>query len=297
MKTFGDSITAGLNASPAANSWVNLFIPVNHAVSAAQAADMANTVQSIIPSVSETYTFMVGTNDIYKYKTDTVKQGYFKQFLRHAITWMAYPVKVTAQEMILTGSWWNVGVNSFGKACSTNGNTATATVAGDKVFVGFIIQDNALTLGVGKVEIDGVEVGQFACNGAGMVTVLGATYASAALCFDVAQGTHTVKVTVTSTTGKYFYLNYIAGNEQPSPKISVSNIIKWADSGYTANGLGPTITEEYNALIDSVIADFSCVALVDNYSDIVPALHLSSDGVHPNNAGHLIIHNNFKAML
>jgi len=189
MRTFGDSITAGLSASPIANAWVNLFAPVNHAVSAAQAADMANTVQTVTPNIDETYYMMIGTNDIYKYKTDALKQGYFKQFLRHALAWVALPEKVTAQSpsMTLTGSWWNVGVNSFGKACSTNGNTATATVTGDKVFVGFIIQDNALTLGVGKVEIDDVEVGQFACNGAGMVTVLGATYAGAALCFDVAQ--------------------------------------------------------------------------------------------------------------
>ncbi len=295
MRTFGDSITAGLNANPASSSWVNLFTPVNHAVSASQAADMADVVQNTVPLKNETYTIMVGTNDIYKYKTDTLKQGYFKQFLRHCIAWLSFPNKVTAQSpnITYTGSWWNVGVNSFGKACSTNGNTATAAVEGNKVFIGFIIQDNVLTFGTADVEIDGIVVGSFACNGTGMTTVLNKTYASAAVCFDVPSGQHTVKVTVTSPSGKYFYLNYIAGNNQESPKVLVSNILKWSASGYSSNGLSPSITNDYNNLINIVSSEFSNSVLVDNYSHIDPAIHLSSDGVHPNNAGHAIIYARF----
>jgi lysophospholipase L1-like esterase len=292
--TFGDSITAGIGATTPAKSWVGLFTPVNKGISGAQAADLANTVILTAPIVTEKYTVMIGSNDIYKYRTDPIKQAYFKKFMRHNLAWLSFPNKVRAQDMVKTGTWWNASVNSFGIATSSNAATATATVTGTKVFIGHLMQDYVGTTGTASIEIDGVVVGTYSNNANGMTTHLAAGYALAACVFDVAAGTHTVKITVTSPNGGYFYLDYIAGNAQPSPKILLSNILKWSDAAYAGNGLMPTITNDYNTLVNQVIADFPNVVLVDNNSLINPVLHIS-DGVHPNDVGYKIIYNNFES--
>lgn len=291
MITFGDSITSGVGASPSTSSWVGLFSPSNQAVSGAQAADLSNKVLTITPA--ETNLVMIGTNDVRIYRDNATKKDYFEKFLRHSVAWLALPSKLIARNMVTTGTWNNTAANSIGRYTTVNGAKLSGVVTGCKLYVGYIIQNASVAVSTADVVVDGVTVGSISCDGytVSMNTQNGATYGHACAVFDVSYGTHNVEIVNTSPNGKYLYVNYIA-NEQLENCIKISNIIKMNTANYTSNGVTLSTTDAYNLIIDNVIADFNC-ALIDNYSEIDPAIHLG-DGVHPNNAGHLIIHNNFK---
>jgi lysophospholipase L1-like esterase len=291
MINFGDSITVGIGASPTLKSWVNLFAPLNQAVSGSQAAEVANAVQTA--PVNNLYTFMIGTNDVRVYKNDATKKQYFKKFLMSALAFVAFPVKLTARSMIATGTWANTQVNTFGRVTTQNGASLKGSFTGNKVFLSYIIQHDVNATGVGNVYIDGVLVGTVSSNGytVPMNTQNGLSYASACDVFNTTDGTHEIEIVNQSPNGKILYINWIA-TEQTSPAIYVSNIIKLSSSVYSQLGISQATTESYNAIIDDVLQNFNAV-FVDNFNSIDPTLHLP-DGVHPNNAGHAIIFNNFK---
>jgi len=299
---FGDSHTVGVGATAPAKSWLGLMAPVNAAASGAQAADVSNAVQGQAPDLGRTYTIMVGTNDHRTYKADTTKQEFFKRFLRQAIAWLAYPEKCKGRDacMSYTGTWSNTAANGFGKVSTQSGATAQAMVDGQSVYLCYIIQAHSSALSSANIEIDGAVVGTVGSYGA-MNTVNGSTFASACSRFGgLSSGSHTVKVTVTSS-GKNFYLDYIAGSAQPTPRVLVSNVIRMTAAAYSAYGTSLANVTAYNGIISDVISEFTSdtadVALIDNYSDIAPSTDLAGDGVHLNDAGHAKVSENFAAAM
>jgi lysophospholipase L1-like esterase len=297
ISAYGDSITAGVGASPVSKSWIGLFTPANLAVSGSQAAEVSKAVQSSGPDPDATYTIMIGTNDHRHYKTDTAKQEYFRKFFRQSLAWLALPDKCKGRDtcMTYTGSWGNTVANSFGKVSNQSGAAAEATVSGTAVYVCYILQNHSLALSSASVEIDSVSAGTIGSGAVSppMNTVKGSTYASACQRYaGLSAGAHDVKITVTSS-GKNLYLDYIAGSSQASaPKILVSNIIQMSSAGYSTYGTSLANVNAYNAIIEDVMSEFPGVILIDNFTSIDPVADLA-DGIHPNNAGHAKINANF----
>lgn len=299
---FGDSITVGVGATSYASSWAGLwgadFSTTNTAVNGDQAGDMSYEIQSNHVEESErTYTMMIGTNDHRTYKDDIVKQGFFKSFLRQSLAWMALPTRTNARSVnvVETGIWADTGANAIGRVTTELGATATCSVTGTGVYIGYIIQNSLSSEGVADVRIDGILVGTISIYGQ-MDTVNGRTFAPAAAYFGgLTDTSHTVEITVTSS-GENFYLDYVAGSPQPPPKLIVSNIIKMSDAAYATYGTSEANVIAYNTIISDVISEFAsdgvAITAVDNYIDIDPLTDLS-DGVHPNDTGHAIIHGNF----
>lgn len=304
--SLGDSITVGVNASPNSLGYAHqLFDYTQKAVSGDQIAEQSKAAQSINPVANDRFTLMVGTNDIRTYKDDATKKGYFEAFYRQALVWLLTPGKVKARDagMAYTGSWSNTAANTFGKVSTALNATAQATVSGEAVYVGFILQAHSATVGsLFKVEVDGVDKGTYSCNGAGMNTVNGSTYAGAALRIaGLSPGGHTVKVTVLST-GKNVYLDYIAGSAQAyQPQITVGNIIPMSTAAYTGYGISDATTLAYNALIGDLViyleTDGFVLGFVDAYFQINTATDLAVDGVHPNNQGHGKLYDAFKVVV
>lgn len=288
MINFGDSITVGVGASPSSKSWVGLFTPINSAVSGSQAAEVSNAVQTA--QMNDFYTFMVGTNDVRIYKDHPTKMQYFRKFLFSALAFVAMPNKTTARNMTATGTWSNTQVNTFGRVTSQNNASLKTTFTGNKVYVGYIIQNHVNATSVGNVLIDGVLVGTISCDGFSvpMNTQNGATFAAACEVFNTSEGTHEIEII--NTSNKLLYINWIATPQTPQD-ILVSNVIKLSPTVYQQLGITEQTTIDYNAIIQDVANHFG-ITLVDNFTKIDPAIHLS-DGVHPNNAGHQIIYNNF----
>ncbi|HTG55932.1 MAG TPA: hypothetical protein VL943_06685, partial [Niabella sp.] len=163
------------------------------------------------------------------------------------------------------------------------------------VYISYIIQNHSGSTSKGDVLIDGVKVGEISCDGhtVPMTTQNGINYASALSSFECCEGTHTLEI-INKSVGKYFYVNWIAQEQDKKPVI-LGNIIKLSNSVYNQLGISEQTTIDYNAIVSSVADEFGAL-LVDNYSYIEPSLHLN-DGVHPNNLGHSIIHENFKSAL
>lgn len=298
---FGDSITNGVGASSYSESWAgqwqDLYTTINTAVNGDQAGDMSYEIQTNHePDINDIYTVMIGTNDHRQYKADATKQGFFEAFFRQSLAWLALPSRTIARDMTESGTWSNTGANSIGRLTTQNGATSQATVSGTGVYVGYIIQNSLSSEGTAEVRIDGNLVGTISTYG-DMDTINGRTFAPAAAYFGgLADTSHTVEITVTST-GENFYLDYVAGSPQTPPQILVSNIIKMSAAAYSTYGTSEANVIAYNGIISDVLAEFAAdgvaITSVDNFTDIDPSTDLDPDGVHPNDTGHDIIYNNF----
>lgn len=304
---FGDSITVGVSANPSSLSWVGLLTPVNNAQSGDQAAEVSKDIQTVSVNPLNTYTIMVGTNDHRTYKADASRKEYFKRFLRQAVAWLALPTKVKGRDagFTYTGTWNNTVINTFGKYTTATSSTAITSVSGTSIYVGYVIQNSTQAKGTAKVFIDGTSVGSLATDGSSptMNTVNGSTYAAACMRYSgLSNGLHEVKIVVDSVAGKYYYVDYVAGNDQvATPKILLSNIIPMTSAGYTTYGTSVGNVNDYNTIISDLVTEFTNdglnVVLVDNFTDISPATDFTADGIHPNNSGHAKISENFKVEL
>lgn len=302
LQAFGDSIVYGMGASTPAHCWVRR-LPINFGVPGWQAADVANQVISVTPEPSCSYAIAVGANDVYKYRDNATKQGYFRQCLTAILAWLSAPVKTHTSVLSRTGAWHRTSelVNSFGLASSTPGGQLFATVTGPRLYVGYTIQDFYLTTGTAVVRVNGQEVGTFTCSGQGMTTHAGPGlnkyWGAAAQVFatGLAEGeSGHVEIENTSALGTYFYCDWLASACQPAPRLLVGNVLERTAAAYAANQLTPGMTAAYNAIITDVLTEFPNARLVDNHAAIDPLVHLA-DGVHPNDAGHALLAINFRA--
>lgn len=302
-RIFGDSIstpTTASGASTAGNSMAGMTAGAEqNAISGYKADTLANLVR--LQTVdSREVRMMIGTNDVHIHKNDTQEQAWFKEFLMASVAWLLTPTKKlarTAGNFVYTGTWGNTQVNTFGKYTDQNGASAEASFDGDSVYVFYIIQKAASA--IADVYVDGNLVGQLNSDGTIGGSSMYADWAHACHRFaGFGPGAHTVKVV--SRGGVRFYLNGIADADQTgSPKLILSNIAKFSAAYYAAQAISVATTDAYNAKIDEVISETTAdgfnVVLVDNYGTIDPATHLKPDGVHWNDAGHLVGYNNFQA--
>lgn len=305
---FGDSITYGTGATSKPLSYIGLLVSAigtpytNAAVSGAQAADQAVVAYKYKPQAGDRVSIMVGTNDHWKYGTNATKKGYYKQFLTGMLAWLSTPSKVRGIDsgFSYSGAWTNTQAFGIGKWSRTTGNTATVKVKGKAVYVGTIMQDGVT--GTADVYIDGAKVGTVSSTGAGMTTQKGGSYAPAGYRFGGLSDTdHTVQIKITSPSGglNILYLEYVAGSSQTSrPEIYLSNIIRMSAAGYSATGSTSSDqnVSDYNTIISGLQSDFETdghtIELVDTHGAVNNSTDLS-DGIHPNNSGHLKIKNAF----
>lgn len=298
----GDSIAEGVGASLAEKSWYGLFTPVNYAVSASQAADVSGRQRDINPE--HEYFLGIGANDAAFYKDDSAKKEFFRRTFRACLAWRLLPDRKTARGpqagITFAGSWLDSPApNPCGKYTTANNASATATVSGTSVYVGVSECDYTDMAESVSVTIDGVEQGPLSVKCAGITTVLGQWWGRIVWAFDgLSAGNHTVVVRHTSPNGKYLHLDYIAGSDQAAaPKVIVGNAMKFTDAYYAQLGISAATTQAYNAIISSVVAEFTAhnlpVTLLDRYAHFDPATHSSDWYGHPGDAWQKIMRNDF----
>lgn len=306
MKAFGDSITTGFNVSQgyvmrlASSRAMEID---NMAVNGSQALDVATAVYG---NSSGQAIVMVGTNDHRIYGTDATKRGYYNKALQSVIAWMALPSKISAQQAAITGQWdANAALygGALGRRSWTSGSTLSAMVSGKTVYVGYTIQESIS--GTFNVLVDGVVKANVSTNGNGVTTYRGLAFGPQLIRISGLTDTaHTVQVNVTSNgyPGGLVYIDWIAGSQQASNDVYVSNVIRMGSAGYASNpGTSDTNVANYNSDISARLSEFTtdgiAVHTVDSASTINPATDLQLDGIHPTDEGHIKIRDGFNAVM
>lgn len=298
---FGDSVTASFpgNSVPFEQMYITrlsaeLHSPITvRAVSGAQAADQSFVATQC--AAGDNATILIGANDARLYGMPRI--GYYEAFLRNLIVSMAAPNKIIARNMSLTGAWSNTMVNSIGKNTTSPGAKASAQVSGTSVYVSYIVQDNAAAGGIATIKIDGSVVGSINSTGTNMTTQNGLSYAPACARFSgLSDGAHAVEVEVTSA-GKIFYLDYIAGSDQPlKPNVYVGNVLRQRLAGLGTD----TTVSAYNGVVDKIVTELRQdglgITLVDVSSKLDPVADLL-DGIHPNVTGQNKLFTEFRAAM
>ena len=289
-RSFGDSLTAGVNATPASNGWAPLVwaqlgLPyTNYGVNNTMVADMATTVYPINIADGDISTVMIGGNDERILQNDPVKREFFKLGLKDQIAWLALINKKKGTTAALTGSWSPTVAYGIGMVSGTPGSTAIfENVSGTVIFVSMAYQN---VNGTYDILIDGVKVGSGSTYAAGITTPGGKSYGPMLYQFPVAAGLHTVQIAVTS--GPYVYVEWVAGNDQPAlPPVYVLNIIR--ASNYTFGG-SDAIVDDYNAnAVAPAVAELAAAGLNVKLINAHDALNSTTDmgpDYHPNNSGY-----------
>lgn len=298
----GDSIAEGIGASAQDKRWMELFKPINYAVSASQAADVSGRQRDI--SASKEYFLGIGANDAAFYKNDAAKQEYFRRVFRACLAWRLLSNRKTARGsqagIAFTGAWADIPApNPCGKYTTQNGAMARATVSGDTVYIGASEGDYPDMAETINVVIDGVSQGNFSVKRSGITTHLGQWWGRIAWRFTgLGAGAHNVIVTHASPAGKFLHLDYIAGSDQAAtPRVVVGNAMKFTDSYYATLGIDASTTQAYNAIIADVVAEFVAhglpVVLLDRYAHFDPATQSADQYGHPSDAWQKVMRNDF----
>lgn len=213
-------------------------------------------------------------------------------------------LKVTAQEMDqLAGAWTSIdsSIATGGMFSTQNGSVLEATVSGRHiVHVGLW---NNTKAGKFRVAVDGKLQGpEFnACPFGNLAPSEDIPYGPFALAFtDYSNGPHDVRIGVTSATGadKDVYPVFTAGlsgdDTEPQPLVVLCNMYNLSAAGCSTYTVPVGAIDLYNRAIEQVYGFCKNklglnVVLADLYSVIDPSVHLYSDNLHPNNAGHEVI--------
>lgn len=314
---YGDSNTVGhglpgyVTNVPAADAYITVLastLGVSKDVRAKSGNMMADQswsgIYGTVPSASNHYTVLLGTNDSQHYGNSPVKREAAINFLRNILVWNLCPVKTLARDagMTFTGSWSNTPVNSIGRTTTAADAEAQATVAGTNVYVSYILQNATGSEATFDIIVDDILAKTVVCNGTAVgSSLLGQAYAGA--CVEVAgldPGPHIVRV-VNKVSGKSLFLEYIAGSEQPErPHAFVCDIPYRTTAGYGGGTNNDANIDAYNADIAALLAELA-VASHKVHRVTIPdfntATHYQSDGIHFNVAGHAVFAGDFLASI
>jgi hypothetical protein len=260
------------------------------AASGATAASQAAAVYGVTPNSSDTYRYMIGTNDQRLSGGSANKRANYAAHMACLVGWSALDAKKTRTDpsWSFTGSGWtNSGVYGIGKRSASTGDKATFSFTGTAVRICGIAQNSQN--GVASVKVDGNVVGSWSFTGVGGASIESPGYAPTV--FDVAglsAGSHTVEIEHTS--GSYVYLDWWA-SDAPSRSIIVGNTPRMTAAGYATYGGSDANVALFNADLLTVVETLNdvfgaTIKIADVNAAVVPASDLLSDGIHLDQSGH-----------
>lgn len=304
--SYGDSNTAGTIGISPSDRYVNklatlLGVPiVNRGVNGSMAGELSTAALTLALGAGDFVTGAVGINDQRIYGTGVARRAAFVDMMRSFCLAVVAPQRVRAVDAAMTKSGpWTATPGYLG-AYVDGVASASVQVSGSTVWVGYIVSDWSGAHSRATVKIDGAFVGEIVTDagGVGISTQNGLLWAPAAKAYALPTGgPHTVEIT-TTVPGQRFYLEFVAGSDQPSPTpLYLSNIPRMSAAGYAALGGSDQNVADYNAAIASLVNELQLalrsVTLVESWSVINPLTDLQPDGIHENAGGHTILANKF----
>lgn len=306
---FGDSITAGTGGSP----WYvyDLMIDsgaatTNRGISGYYCSNMVS--DQIFPNENPTeknqtvYSILIGTNDANN-KGLGAWEDIYKNCLGAGASWLAIPTtsKVFGQDAgnTPTGSWSNDNTyqTGIGLKSHTSGDSLSVpiTTYGGPLYIWHRLVDGGG--GVFEVQVDGGTPLSVDCftsplmggDSVGMVRIP-----------DIAAGSHTVLITLTSATSAGNIVSVLGVGTVPQnvhykcPKVFVGGVLRQASD---ANA---SITSGYNDDSFDVISELNLDGLsvyfvnVRNYVNTTTDMN---DALHPNTTGHSHLRDAFESIM
>lgn len=305
LVTFGDSITAGNAASSTGNRYANIVAAKiggslnNLAVSGTGMAQQSRAAFPVIPVRNgSVVSVMAGFNDLLRTGSASFNkiETNLRAFIANALLGQAVP----ASSMRKVGTWTSAGTSDGGKAITLGGNGLYTydgpssylewDFFGETLVVGSWTTIAAASGGTYKdfaISIDGVSFGTFFANGA-TDDAYPATNFNARVFQNLGFTKHTVRLSPLSA-GAYTIVDYVGTLAAPGSvaPVLVAHIPSMTNWTYNGNTLSPATLNDANAMIASVVAEFSgWVRLVPTNDFYTPGPGFTAaDGEHPTDAG------------
>lgn len=315
IEAFGDSITVGQNSSPATNSYVNLIgtlyskTVTNRALSGSGIWNAAKSHFANITSSSTVLAIvMAGFNDVRRgganaKTTAKIINGYKSIIANHFLNSFTPAGTVTAS-ITRSGTWNNytgisVGVKTnLGSYSNINGNYIEYSFTDNNIVIGLVAGDGVSQIHADfNVTLDGVSQGSFTENNQtdGISDGVNDNARSAMCLFftGLSEGTHTIRLTNTTSSSRNLIVDYFGHLKQPKfcYPVVVMKAPKMDATGYaiSPNLASDAIIDQLNSDLVSMVASFPenypiVVADTNSYYDVTTGL--DTDHIHPNNLGH-----------
>lgn len=318
-KTHGDSITYGTGASATQYAYGTnnglLFNDLQTAltdrgIAGNMVADVANGDVFPLENPGNTpdtlHTLMIGTND--QGKGPTYGPAVYNPVMQAVISWLTVPraSKVFGQDagcVQTSGTWANDNTyqTGIGIQSTTNGSVLTCTIRsyGNPIYLWYrVIDGNGGTF---TYALDGgTPVAAANSTSVAIATNNGTTQAVAlARITGVSSGSHTITITVTSTTGVG---NIVGITAIGSPATAVAGGLPMIVSGiiYQQNDANSAETALFNGYAQSnaqtMISD-GLPVVFSNVRAFINSTTDMADNLHPNDSGHNKIRMAFESVL
>lgn len=314
FSAFGDSITVGFYASnQATTAWIPLLADLrdwtvtNYAVGGQTVITQAGAIYTGTILRDSISTIMLGTNDELSMTTANQRTDWDKiEIIQIAYRAIANNKKIFGTDttkVFYTGSWSNTIQFGLGKNTTELNATATFQVFGESIIMGFI--GNDITQGNTaefSITVDGIDKGTYPIS---FLTALpGLVYAPFGVIVDgLSKSLHTVEIRKTTSSGRIWF-DWAAGIDKDDiirPYVYVANIIYQTAAGYAVNGGSDANIDAFNIIIADNVNYLNelglNVYLVDLNTTLNITTDLYTDGIHPDDDGHLKIANKFNSII
>ena len=298
FNVYGDSIDAGYTLPNPENGWFSLFsggvgIPIANffAVPGDRISDIGFTkAYQESPSASVASLLIPGANDLADCTSNVLAIPEYVSAVEAMLVWLGIPntAKVLTSGMTFAGTWSQVTYPPTITSDYSNsaGSTATFSIAGKTIYLGFF---NYSSFGSGvsfKVTIDGVLQGTYSFTN--YMTVVGG-YPACLRFSNLTSGSHTVVITAVSG-GAYATISWAAGiSGAQIPLTIVGDTIPNTDD---TDDIIPTMNADLDAMIATLQGDGLNIIHVADYSSLsltATPVQYFPDNVHPNILGSTLL--------
>jgi lysophospholipase L1-like esterase len=307
LYTYGDSFTAGFNATPNDSCYAKRLatyysdVLVNRGVGGSTVnAAYTSFKTDKLSGKDKPVTMMSGVNDFrggtHQHPILTLQcMGYFKSAI--TLQFLKSYVFATSTSVIKSGTWDSsttdlvTGLHSKYLTSSTANSTATYIFTDSTLVIGtFGSNGYGVVSGHFEVTIDGIFKGRYFFGAYGL-----AGYTPQTLVFrGLSNASHTVVVTKIGTNKIALdYFGHLKNSSDCKP-IIIGEVPNWNKADFTSY-MGTNFYEYINTQICNIKSDYYgypvIIAPVNTYLN--PNLDIDTDNVHPTNQGHRHIFESF----
>lgn len=306
---FGDSITAGYNASGEGYKYVSLVADNEFISPFGWTKDNRGLAGAETPTIASKYVYkanpiynyskslgLFGVNDSNHWGNDSVYMSEFSKIMYAIATWNTIPLaeKIYAQDdphWTYSGTWWDNNGRydgDIGRQTVTVNDYAEVILEGTAIYIGLTAVYPSYASGASyQIKVDTVEKATGSTSFGKEPTASPSYVPIVIRVGDLSSGNHTVRITKTDATAYGLYLDWAGSNGGNTTNFYLGNCLY--RPGYLGLGSGAAVTE-LNNVMEEVATNLTADGLKVTYVDANTYIDLDedfdTDNTHPVNSGH-----------